>query len=176
MKIKPIPPREILNRHFDFDCATGTFRWKARGFPKFDNKMAGRPAFATIVNGYCVGTVPGYGRYQAHRIAYFLATGREPCGEVDHINGDRRDNRPSNLRVVTASENRRNAAVPSHNTSGLIGVSYRGDKRRWRAYIAIGDITQHLGYFNTKTEALAARKAAEQEHGFHPNHGRIAQC
>lgn len=86
---------------------------------------------------------------------------RPPSGSVvDHIDGNPLNNCRSNLRVVSRQENHRNRAGPQRNNStGLLGVSRR--RGGWRAYIAVNNRQKHLGQFNTKEDAMEARKAAE---------------
>lgn len=169
---KLLPPVEELRRFLIYDPETGLFLWKFRNHKQFDSRLGGKPAFVTSINGYRAATLPSFGRAMAHRVAFKMVHGRDPIGEVDHINGNRSDNRIANLREVSSSENKRNAARPRHNTSGITGVSYRRDKRKWRAFICLANDTKHLGYFSTKEGAIAARKSAEAANGFHPNHGR----
>jgi hypothetical protein len=120
-----------------------------------------------------VGVIHGVRSIGAHRIAYKYVHGIDP-DEVDHINGERADNRICNLRSVTATGNRRNMAKPPSNKSGFVGVHWRQDKKKWVAHITLANRYTFLGYFKTKEEAAERRKAAEREHGFHPNHGREA--
>jgi hypothetical protein len=112
--------------------------------------------------------------YYAHRLAYYLMTGTEPAGEIDHINGDTTDNRWNNLRVVTGTVNQRNASRPRNNTSGVNGVSWDSRKKKWKAAITVDRKSIFLGYFNNIDDAAAARKKADEQYGFHPNHGRAA--
>ncbi len=75
---------------------------------------------------------------------------------IDHINGDTRDNRRENLRIVEKANNQMNMRTPSHNTSGYKGVSYSREKQRYRAYISLNNKTKHIGYFDTAEEAARA--------------------
>jgi len=111
-------------------------------------------------------------KFFAQRVIWKMMTGRDPAGEVDHINGVRTDNRWSNLRDVPRSINGKNMRLSSRNKSGATGVAYRADMGKWLAVIRCNYAQRHLGCFDTFDEALAARKKAEQESGFHPNHGR----
>ena len=81
---------------------------------------------------------------------------------IDHINGDKLNNTSSNLRVCSNADNLKNrVSLPSNNTSGILGVRYRKDKKKWSAEIQADKICHRLGYFETKEEAKAARLAAE---------------
>jgi HNH endonuclease/AP2 domain len=101
-------------------------------------------------------------------------TGHLPTLEIDHINGDRDDNRWINLRQVTASVNMKNLPLPRTNKSGTPGVIWHKRDEKWQASIKVDRRTVHLGYFESKQDAIAARKVAERQYGFHPNHGRLA--
>lgn len=76
--------------------------------------------------------------------------------QVDHINGDRLDNRQANLRWATGRQNKANAGKPVTNVSGYKGVVWREDKGRWLAQIKVDGRTKHLGYFDTAEEAALA--------------------
>lgn len=76
--------------------------------------------------------------------------------QVDHINGDKTDNRKRNLRICSASENMQNMMKCSKNTSGYKGVSWRKAYDKWEAQIGVGKKKIHLGYFESKTEAASA--------------------
>ena len=85
--------------------------------------------------------------------------------QVDHINGDRSDNRRLNLRICTREQNSRNRKIPSNNISGYKGVYFRSDKKQWMACIRADGIKYHLGYFETREDAaLAYNDAAVKYH------------
>lgn len=98
-------------------------------------------------------------------------TGRYPTF-VDHINGNRSDNRWSNLREVTKSENSKNMALLNTNKSGVAGVFWNKGKKKWTARIESEGVTTHLGHFESLDRAAEVRKQAESIFGFHKNHGR----
>jgi len=179
---------ETLRELLDHDPATGELTWKVRD-PKWfkgrrytaqdqanawNAKKAGKPALTAVNNkGYKTGGIfrkP----YKAHRVIWAMATGAWPESQIDHINGIRDDNRIENLRDVTNQENSRNRKLRNDNTSGHIGVSWDKQENKWRAFIHVNGKKKHLGFFIDKADAIAARKAAEIEHGFHSNHGRAA--
>jgi len=169
--------REVLR----LEPETGELYWEYRDLSSFQSEGAGKiwnKRFAGKKAGY-VNPVNGYMRcridgrdFWAHRVVFALVHGRFPNEQIDHIDGDRRNNRPENLREVSDAENKRNSARPSHNTSGVMGVSWHKASGKWRARIRAQGKLVHLGLFRDFDEAVRARKAAEREHGFHANHGR----
>jgi len=110
--------------------------------------------------------------YKVHRLIFLYMTGEFPTVDVDHINGDRTDNRWINLRLVTRQDNLRNMGLRQSNTSGITGVSYCTTKKTWEAYIGAGNTRLRLGHYKTKEEAVLARKVAESKLDYHPNHGK----
>jgi hypothetical protein len=81
--------------------------------------------------------------------------------EVDHVNGNRLDNRRANLRLATHKQNLHNLPTPAHNTSGFKGVSWCKRSQKWRAYIKVDGKSKHLGLFATaEGAALAYDEAA----------------
>lgn len=80
---------------------------------------------------------------------------------VDHINHNKLDNRKSNLRICTQHQNNINVSTRKTNTSGKTGVSLDKRRNKWRARVQINGKEKHLGYFDTKEDAIEARKQAE---------------
>ncbi|MBK6599171.1 MAG: HNH endonuclease [Proteobacteria bacterium] len=102
----------------------------------------------------------------AHRAAWFICAGRWPTTQIDHVNGDRSDNRIENLRVCTISENRWNSKKRVRNTSGFKGVSWDVNRKMWIAQIMANRKNYMLGRFKTPEEAhLAYIVAANRLHG-----------
>ena len=81
---------------------------------------------------------------------------------VDHIDRNKLNNHISNLRYATDSENGMNKTIQSNNTSGIVGVYFCKDRNKWRAVIKKDRNPIHLGYFETKEEAIEARSKAEE--------------
>ena len=92
--------------------------------------------------------------------------------DVDHIDGNRRNNTRSNLRVCSRSENQQNRGANSNNTSGYKGVFWKEDHKKWGACINRNYKRKHLGYFSSAKEAHDAYcRAANELHGEFANHG-----
>lgn len=90
-----------------------------------------------------------------HRIIYILTQGEIPLGmQIDHINGNRIDNRIENLRLVT---NRQNGQNKQHHRNGrLAGCTYNKLKKRWSARIRFKGVKLSLGTYETEPEAHQA--------------------
>ena len=104
-------------------------------------------------------------KFRAHHLAFLAMQGAWPTLDIDHINGDRQDNRWSNLREVdrtTNSENRRNATRGA--TSDLLGVSFAKDTGRWAAQIQVKGKNKNLGRrFSTAEAAHEAYLRAKRQ-------------
>lgn len=90
----------------------------------------------------------------------------DPSVQVDHKNHPprhehKKDNRKSNLEIVTQSENSQNRSLALNNTSGVVGVGWNKREQAWKAYIKINQKQIHLGTFHNKEDAIKARKEAE---------------
>ena len=127
MPQKELPPVELLRKLLTYDPETGIFVWNPRGPSDFigsaghgaawkaanwNAQRAGKRAFSLRADGYLAAHFLG-AMYRAHRIAWAMHYGEEPSGKIDHINGDRTDNRIVNLRVVSDTGNARNMARSS---------------------------------------------------------------
>ena len=110
-------------------------------------------------------------RYRIHRLIFLYHHGYMPT-QTDHINGIRDDNRISNLRDVSVSENNKNQKIPCNNTSGHMGVTWDKARKKWLAHIMVCKKAINLGRFKDIDDAITARKAGEIQYGFHKNHGR----
>lgn len=168
-----LPCVDYLRKRFQYDPETGKLYWRpnAAAPREWNSRWAGREAFTARTTGYRIGRLDGK-NYLAHRVIWAILTGSWPTHQVDHVNGDREDNRVRNLREVSNTENARNATVSANNTSGVTGVWHDARRDRWVAEIKVDRRKRHLGSFATLEEAAAARKAAERQHGFHENHGK----
>lgn len=135
-----------------FDYHGGAIFWKvSKGRVK-----AGDVAGSINEYGYIKLRVNGK-NVSAHRIIYEIHYGTIPCGmDIDHINGIRNDNRIENLRAVSKSTNSLNTAKKSNNTSGVTGVMWHKQRKKWRAQFR----DKYLGLFSTVEDAKAVYDAA----------------
>ena len=172
----------LLQALLSYNSETGSLTWKHRVatlFPSvraanaWNARYAGQPAFTTDgPTGYKTGHIFRK-TYMAHRVAWAVSNGVWPDHEIDHISGVRWDNRLVNLRDATRAQQQRNVKQRRDNTTGAKGVDFKTCIGKWRARINHGGRRIHLGAFVSLGEAIAARKAAERECGYHANHGRI---
>lgn len=165
--------RDVYLDALDYDPDTGLFLWKPRKENKsFNTRFAGRPAITVADSkGYLKGGLY-YTNVWAHRVAFFMVHNEEIPHDIDHINGIKTDNRIANLRAVSVSENRKNAARRSDNTSGVVGVSWMKSKSRWRARFWDRGREVHIGLFDCKQEAEKVLRETRAAYGYHENHGR----
>jgi hypothetical protein len=114
------------------------------------------------VNGYWSIRLDG-NLYYEHRLAWLWHHGKFPDIDLDHIDGDKWNNRIENLREATMSENIANSRLSQANHSGRKGVSWNKRLGRWHAYIVVSGKRKHLGFFETLDEASAAYADAARE-------------
>lgn len=188
MKKSKLPSPRLLRRLISYDPFTGELVWRKRPIWLFakprrlhtrehaarhwNARLSGKPA-GTInaKKGYVYISV--FKRnLLAHRVIWAIHHGSWPSGQIDHINGNRSDNRIANLRDIQRSDNQRNMKRFVTNKSGVTGVHWDDDLGKWRAVIHSDGGNVHLGAWSEKAEAVEARKRAERELGFHENHGR----
>ena len=149
-----------LRDAFFYDRDSGVIRWKVKSGSSSPGKAAGS------LNNTCGYLYVSYLRkkYAVHRLAWALEHGEFPSGQVDHINRNRLDNRISNLRVVTSSENMKNCGMSKTNTSGIKGVRFHMGK--WEAYQSVNDRTVYLGRHDTQDRAAEAVNNFRAANGF----------
>lgn len=162
-----------------YDPETGIITWNRREeLTRFDRMFNSR--FAQCECG-CINN-KGYRhigfmhegklhRIKAHRLAWMIVHGDLPCGEIDHINRNRADNRIANLRDVSRAINLRNQTMYDRNTSGVTGVHWHKLAGKWRAESRIDGRYHHLGLFDCILAAESAVKSFRAKNGFTDSHG-----
>lgn len=165
-----------VRRFLHYDPKTGRLWWKLRSYDTFygdrsvqigrgkvwNQRFAGKRAFTAQSLGYFVGSVTGCKVY-AHRVAWIHYYGELPSEGllIDHINGDKTDNRISNLRLVTRQQNIYNKPARG-GASQHKGVQWLKRSGKWQAVMRFEGKTRHLGLFDSEEEA-AARYIREAE-------------
>jgi hypothetical protein len=154
--------QEYLKQILHYNAETGVFSW---------NKQLTN----NIKKGQIAGSLRKDGRIQirtegkihlAHRLAWLYVYGEFPAHVIDHIDGDPSNNRLSNLRECSQSENLKNTRIHSDNTSGYKGVTWAAHTQKWKAYCSKNGKRTNLGYFQTAKEASDAyNRFAALSHG-----------
>lgn len=152
--------RARVVEHLHYDGASGVFTWKKSPTPRIPaGSVAGSISDKSYLVIVCMGRL-----LQAHRIAWLLTHGKWPLGDIDHINGNRTDNRIANLRDVTRSVNQQNLkGARRDNTTGHLGVK-RARNGRFEARINLHGRYVHIGTFPTAAEAHAAYLTTKRNH------------
>ena len=139
--------QEELQAVLDYDENTGIFTWKVAAARSV---KAGDEAGGINNTGYRRIRIEGK-RYQAHRLAWLYMTGSFPINHIDHIYGNKLDNRIANLRDVPTRENQQN--TKNHRNGKLVGCSWNKQHKKWHAQIGINGKNKHLGYYETELDA-----------------------
>jgi hypothetical protein len=149
--------QERLKELLRYDPDTGFFFWrKAKG----GWGRPGRPAGGTNGEGYRqIGIDRRY--FYAHRLVWLYVHGEFPTNCIDHINGNRSDNRLANLRSATVQENNFNVRAV-RAASGFVGVYWDERSKKWRASIKANGSATTLGRFSTPEAAHEAYQSAKR--------------
>jgi hypothetical protein len=150
--------QEELKRHLSYDPETGVF---TRKLSNTANISVGDVA-GTLCSGYLRVMILGK-RYQAHRLAWLYMTGCHAPGLIDHINGDGTDNRFSNLRPASKSQNGMNRRIQKNNSSGYPGVCWHKNLQRWTVTYKKNNKIIYVGCYEELDEVVSASKMARAE-------------
>jgi hypothetical protein len=144
-----------------YNPKTGILLWKkslsnrSKVGSRFGANIDGKGYYRAVFKGK---------QYRTHRLAWFHYYGEMPDGLIDHINGDRLDNRIENLRIADETLNARNCLRSKNNTSGHTGVTRHKAAKKWVAQITVSYKNVYLGLFDSLDDAVAARKKAEAQY------------
>lgn len=152
--------KEVIN----YNHETGVLTWKVSGAGRF--KRAGMEVGSRTKKGYLAVCLNGV-MYQAHRIAYAIYTGEDIDGvQIDHINGNKSDNRIENLRKCSNSQNQMNRSSKKKDESKEKNVHWCNSKSRWVVKIRVAGKSIYIGsYSDVDDAACAARNARDKYHG-----------
>lgn len=168
IKAKPLPSLDYLNSILEFKDGL-LYNKVTRNSRAIKGTLAGR------VSGFYRYISVKSQQYLIHRIAYYMAHGTCP-ENLDHINGNRLDNRLENLRPATTSQNACNRALSRSNTSGVKGLSWAKKEQKWLACINVNGKNKNLGYFENKELGVEFLELArEMVHGSYANHGKFKE-
>lgn len=148
--------QQRLKEVVSYDPNSGVFIWIKNTGKK---RLIGERVGAKGKRGYLVTSIDKF-QYTLHRLAWLYVYGEMPPECIDHINGDKIDNRISNLRLASKRQNAFNKGIMLSNKSGYIGVSFCKQTGRWRSSIGIDLTARNLGRYDTKEEAAMVRDIA----------------
>lgn len=187
MDAKELPPIDLLRKLLRYEPETGLLFWRERepvmfagegmaqaaNCNRWNARLAGKMAGRLSADGYTVVSIFDW-PYQAHRLIWCIYYGQQLKNKecIDHINHAKSDNRICNLRLCDKQANMKNQSLPSNNTSGVMGVNFHSGSGKWEARICINYKRISLGRFDRIDDAIAARKKAKDNFGFHENHGQ----
>lgn len=150
----------MLKEYLNYDSDTGQFTWKVRprhNSPILPGTIAGNN------NGEYIRIGINKKYYSAARLAWLYMYGSFPSETIDHINGNKKDNRISNLRECSQAENNQNYAAFKCNKTGLIGAHWHKARNKWKSSIGVDGKNIYLGMFDTAQEAHKAYCDAKQK-------------
>jgi hypothetical protein len=175
-----LPSQEYLKECFNYDEITGSLYWKERPLSHFKtdrmmkimNARMANTVAGSVSGGRYLSVIINLKSYRNHRIVWKLVTGSDPTDQIDHINGDKLDNRFENLREANNAQNQYNVGLNKNNTSGFKGVSFDKWYGLWNAAIGFNRKQYRIGRFKTKEQAAeAVMLARESFHKEFTNYG-----
>nr|DAX35480.1 MAG TPA: endonuclease [Caudoviricetes sp.] len=161
-----IPTQALMKKFFFYNPRTGELICRLPIYQKNIGEVFGHPN----TDGYLVGNI-GSKSYLVHRLIWLYVYGYLP-NQIDHIDHNKANNRITNLRDVSNTENQKNCSVSKNSSTGVNGVSLHKPTGKYRAYVMVNKKQIHLGLFETLDEAKQARKNADLQYNFHQNHGK----
>lgn len=159
---------EDLKDYVKYDSRSGKFYRLKIDAPNL-TRFLGTEATNVSSNGYGNVTIKNV-KFSAHKLAWFLYYNEIPEFHIDHISGDKLDNRICNLRKSCPLSNQRNRKKNSDNSTGVNGVYM--SRNKYRARIKIKGVLVNLGTYDTLEEAAEVRRLADCKYEFDDNHGR----
>ena len=150
---------ERLKALLNYNPETGIFTRLISSSP---NAKVGETVGTRHRTGYEYAMID-YETFAMHRLAWFYFYAVMPTYDIDHINGNKVDNRISNLRDVEAKTNAQNEIrARKNNKSGYLGVHFRKERNKWVAQLRVNGKHRRFGSFNTPEEAHQAYLEAKR--------------
>jgi hypothetical protein len=158
------PPKNFLNEILVYN--DGDLIWRERGISRFDKQFANKKAGSLHSKGYWVVRFNKFGPVMAHLIVWNMHNGDIPEGmDIDHIDGNKLNNKLENLRLATRSENFYNVGLKKNNTSGAKGVCWNKQNQNWRVRVHIDKKVIEIGSFEDfEMAALVASEFRAKHH------------
>ena len=144
--------RKYVDSLLNYNVDTGNLCWKTT---RHNRVKIGQIAGSIDSHGYRQIKIDGM-KYLSHRLIWLIMTGAWPNEQIDHINGNKLDNKWNNLRLASRSQNKINSGIMRTNKSGYKGVFWREDISKWKASIGKDQKRIFIGHYNTKEEAAFA--------------------
>lgn len=164
--MKPLPSLEYLKTVINVDTTTGIVTWREKRNSRAGRVVPGAVAGWDAGGGYRSVTIDQRD-FKIHRLVWLFGTGNWPNGHINHINGVPDDNRLCNLREATQAENNQNQhGLRATNKSGVRGVHFDKERRKWAAHISVNRKHLFLGRFDTIEAASEAHTKARRL--YHP--------
>ena len=154
METKQLPPWEVVNHFIKYEPETGFMYWKlsASRYMKKGKMLSSRSEENYRIVKF-LGT-----SYKQHRLAWLLYYKVDPGSMlIDHIDGDKSNNKITNLRLVTHSQNRINTKMRKNNKTGVKGVHFCKRSNRYVASVTFKGKTIYRKYFDCLKSASEAR-------------------
>jgi hypothetical protein len=156
------PSYEEVAKILDYNPKTGKFFRRVNTSP---NGRIGDVKGYTTKRKYRKTSVGGIQFYD-HQLAWLLFYLKWPEKQIDHINGNKQDNRILNLREVTVSQNALNRSHQANSKTKHKCINWKTDRKKYRVKIGISGKCHHIGYFKNIDDAIKARnKAIKKLHG-----------
>jgi hypothetical protein len=152
--------------HSLFEYKDGSLYWKVKKAP---HVKVGAKVGSPEVNGYETVMVDGR-NWRVHRLVFLMQHGYLPT-MIDHINGNRKDNRIDNLRAADKQTNTYNQVLKRNNKSGIKGVSWNNDRQKWAVRVNHNKKTYQKYVKDLELAELVAIEMREKLHGNFANNG-----
>lgn len=170
MKYRPDLTQELLKQFVHYDPDSGILKRTHaldRGHNRYEKEFIPNSITPQGYRQIGIFKTP----YLVHRLIFLYMVGRMP-NEIDHIDGNRLNNKWPNLREVDSAVNRRNMGIATNNESGVKGVYWYPRYNKWEVTISKSGEHFYLGRYESFDEAVAVRRVAEKDLDFHHNHGK----